>query len=191
MGSSSWSDVFPPVDYRPTGYNKQHSEKTKSKSFANLNLSGAFHVRELELAGWKIEFDREATVAAHNQLTIGGPESCTCDYCRNWAQTRLRVLPASFQQLLERLGIPLDRECEVYQCAKLESGLHLYGGWYHFVGRVVKGEREGSSHVALGTFSVFFASKPDLLPRAFVGFPVVQLGFEATIPWLSDIPELG
>jgi hypothetical protein len=146
-------------------------------------------VLQLELPGWHIEFDRDATIAAYRQVTIGGPELCNCDYCKNWAQTRSQILPANFQELLGQLGIPSDRECEVYQCAKLETGLHQYGGWYHFVGHVLNGEREGSANIEFGSFSVYFHSKPALLPQAFAGLPVVQLEFEAKIPWLSNVPE--
>ena len=91
--------------------------------------------------------------------------------------------------MLDCLGIPLAGECEVYHNGKVDSALHLYAGWYHFVGRVVSGERECSANVPFGEFGVFFHSKPALLPDAFVGQPVVQLEFEARVPWLSGVPE--
>ena len=97
------------------------------------------------------------------------------------------MFPPEFRGLLERLGVPSDREAEVYHNCRLESGLHSYGGWYHFVGRVLFGEREGSPHVRFGGLSVFFHSKPALLPKTFRGQPVVQLEVEAD--WLSDVPE--
>ncbi|MEQ8789872.1 MAG: hypothetical protein RIC55_26495 [Pirellulaceae bacterium] len=91
--------------------------------------------------------------------------------------------------MLGRLGIPLDREAEVYHNCRLESGLHSYGAWYHFVGRVLFGERECSPNVVFGPFSLYFHSKPALLPEAFSCQPVVQLEVVAEIPWLSDVPE--
>src|SRR5262245_29774835 len=98
----------------------------------------------LELPAWRIEFDRPATVAAHARVTVPAPEACGCDPCRNWARTRQRILPAAFLGLLDRLGVPIDREAEVYHICRLESGLHSYGAWYHFVGRVLYGELECS-----------------------------------------------
>jgi hypothetical protein len=143
----------------------------------------------LELSGWRVEYDRPATVAAHACAPVTGPETCGCDPCRNWAATRERLLPESFRGLLDRLGIPPDREAEVYHNARLESGLHSYGAWYHFVGRVLSGERGCSSDVAFAPLSVYFHSQPALLPSAFDGQPVVQLEVVAEVPWLSDVPE--
>jgi hypothetical protein len=99
------------------------------------------------------------------------------------------VLPEEFRALLGRLGIPFEGEAEVYHNCRLESGLHSYGAWYHFIGRVLFGERECSPNVQFGTFSVFFHSKPALLPESFAGQSVVQLEVDAQVPWLSDIPE--
>lgn len=92
--------------------------------------------------------------------------------------------------MLGRLGIPFDRESEVYHNGRLESGLHSYGAWYHFVGRVLFGERECSPNVAFGPLSGYFHSKPALLPEAFAGQPVAQLEVVAEIPWLSEVPEV-
>jgi hypothetical protein len=143
----------------------------------------------LELPGWRIEYDRPATVAAHACAPAAGPETCGCDPCRNWAATRQRLLPEAFRGLLSQLGIPPDREAEVYHNARLESGLHSYGAWYHFVGRVLSGERGCSPDVAFGPLSVYFHSRPALLPSAFADQPVVQLEVVAEVPWLSEVPE--
>jgi hypothetical protein len=146
-------------------------------------------MESMELSGWRIEYDRPATVAAYAQSPATGPESCGCDPCRNWAATRERLLPPDFRGLLDRLGIPFDREAEVYHNCRLESGLHSYGAWYHFVGRVLVGERGGSPNVTFGPFSVYFHSRPTLLPEAFAGGPAVQLEVVAEVPWVSDVPE--
>ncbi len=143
----------------------------------------------LELPGWRVLYDAAATRAAYARVPVGGADSCSCDPCRNWVLSRARLVPGEMRALLGRLGIPLDRDAEVYHNARLESGLHSYGGWYHFVGRVLTGEREGSPHVLFGPFAVFFHSSPALLPEAFAGHSVVQLEFRAEIPWLSEIPE--
>jgi hypothetical protein len=143
----------------------------------------------LELPGWRIEYNHSATAAAYSRAPASGPEACGCGPCRNWAATRDCLLPEEFRSLLDCLGIPFDREAEVYHNCRLESGLHSYGAWYHFVGRVLYGERECSPNVAFGALSVYFHSKPALLPEAFVGQPVVQLEVVAEVPWLSEVPE--
>jgi len=143
----------------------------------------------LEFPGWRIEYYRPATIAAFAGAEQGAPERCGCDPCRNWASTRERVLPSEFRDLLARLGIPLDGEAEVYHNGRLKPGLHYYGAWYHFVGRVLFGERECSPMVAFGPLQVFFHSSPALLSEAFAGRPVVQLDVDAELPWLSQVPE--
>jgi hypothetical protein len=143
----------------------------------------------LEFPGWRLEFDRDSTAEAYARAQPAGPSVCTCEPCRNWAATRERFLPTEFLELLHQLGIPLDREAEVYHNGRLKSGLHSYGAWYHFVGRILVGGREGASDAVYGPLSVYFHSSPQLLPEAFVGQPVVQLEVVAEIPWLSDIPE--
>lgn len=146
-------------------------------------------MEQLELPGWRLEFDRAATVAAHAKLLTGAPEACDCDHCRNWVRSRSVTFPPDYRTLLHRLGISLARESEVYHIGKLEPGLHLYAGWYHFVGRVLSGEKECSPNVTFEPFAVFFHSSPLLLHEVFADQPVVQLEFEARIPWLPDVPE--
>src|SRR5262245_42240485 len=99
-------------------------------------------MKRLDLPGWEIQFDREETATAYAQIEIGGAEACGCEPCRNWVASRVQLIPSGFRDLLERLGIPSDRDAEVYHNARLESGLHSYGGWYHFVGNILFGERE-------------------------------------------------
>lgn len=143
----------------------------------------------LELPGWRIEYDRSATVCAFDRAPATGPETCGCGPCSNWAETRERLLPSGFRDLLGQLGIPFDREAEVYHNGRLESGLHSYGAWYHFIGWVLFGEHECSPNVVFGSFSVYFHSKPALLPEAFAGQAVAKLEVVAEVPWLSEAPE--
>ena len=143
----------------------------------------------LVLPGWKIEYDREATTAVYGAKPPRGPAACACGSCRNWCASRERLLTIDFRNLLADLGIPFDHEIEVYHNGRLENGLHSYGGWYHFIGRVLFGERECSPNVVYGSFSAYFHSKPALLADGFIGQSVVQLEIEAQVPWLSDVPE--
>jgi hypothetical protein len=143
----------------------------------------------LDLPGWKIQYDRDATIAAYKREQKNGPQTCGCNSCRNWCASRERLLPVELQTLLAQLGIPFDHEIEVYHNGRLENGLHSYGGWYHFIGSVRFGELERSTKVVYGEFSIYFHSKPALLSHSFSGWPVVQLEIEALVPWLSSIPE--
>jgi|SRR5665213_1807991 len=143
----------------------------------------------LELPGWRIRYDRAATQAAHADIPFGGAESCTCEPCGNWVSNRAILMPSGFITLLETLGIPPNRDVEVYHNGRLEVGRHLYAGWYHFIGTVEFGEQEASPFVEFGSFQVFFHSRPALLRDTFRGLPVAELAFSAEVPWLSEIPE--
>mgnify|MGYP001300222796 CR=1 FL=1 len=144
-----------------------------------------------DLPGWRIAYDRAATQAAYAHIPRGGADSCACGPCRNWVRTRSDLFPASFTALLDALGIPPDRDCEVYHNGRLPTGKHSYAGWYHFVGAVEFGEREGSPFVEYPPFQVYFHSQPALLQKPFHGLRVATLEFSAEAPWLSEIPEAG
>jgi hypothetical protein len=94
--------------------------------------------------------------------------------------------------LFEKLGIDPRREAEVYEMGPVESGFHLYGGWFHFVGRVMA-DPESLGKFDLesgdGTFKLFFHDKAALVAECFQGLPLVQLEFEAKVPWLIDEAE--
>jgi hypothetical protein len=54
---------------------------------------------------------------------------------------------------------------------------------------MVMGELEDFPNVDFDAFSIFFHSKPMLLPDLFGEYPVLQLDVSAEVPWLSNIPE--
>jgi hypothetical protein len=101
--------------------------------------------------------------------------------------------------LFEKLGIPPNREVEVYHMARLTSGRHLYGGWFHFVGSILSGGEawkevgENLRHPDLEeadeNFSLGFTSRVVLVREAFAGLPLVQLEFTAKAPWVLPLGE--
>jgi hypothetical protein len=101
--------------------------------------------------------------------------------------------------LLEKLGISSNREAEIYHMARLKSGRHLYGGWFHFVGSVISGA-DAAKQVAENIwqpdlaeaseyFSLGFSSRLGLVRESFRGTPLVQLEFTAEVPWVLAMPE--
>jgi hypothetical protein len=71
-------------------------------------------------------------------------------------------------------------------------------GWFHFVGHLDQGEDAwrpvGDSGYTLdaepfpGIESIGFTTRLALVPETFEGQPLVQLEFEATIPWVTAFP---
>jgi hypothetical protein len=156
-------------------------------------------MRTLSFARWSLSSDMESTKERYVGLSTGAPEECGCEPCRNFAAQRTGVYPAAVLELFESLGIEANREAETYHMARLKSGKHLYGGWFHFVGSILDGQdaavqvseslwRPALEEIADG-FSLGFTSKLALVPKSFDGLQAVQLEFNAQLPWTLESKE--
>ncbi|HZG53974.1 MAG TPA: hypothetical protein VEZ40_17850 [Pyrinomonadaceae bacterium] len=133
---------------------------------------------------WIFECDVEATRTACDSIASGGAEECGCGYCLNFIEARRQVYPAELLDLLARLGIDYRKEVEVYQMTRSASGLHLYGGWFHFIGRILK--RPVAPEKLNEQFSVDFLTGNSLAAAAFADRALVQIEFTTEIPWLLE-----
>jgi hypothetical protein len=80
------------------------------------------------------------------------------------------------------------KEGEAYECCP-DEGLHLYGGWFYFAGRVLEaGERLSEIK---GGFQYYFADVKQLpKPSADFGEHVAAIEFHTKIRWvLSEQPQ--
>jgi hypothetical protein len=139
---------------------------------------------------WRFTCDREATQKAYAATLVGGPEECGCTYCLNFAEQRSAICPEAMLNLFAKIGIEPNQEAEVYQMVRLESGRHLYGGWFHFIGSLLPGkDAVGKAAESLWAsnlenvteFSFKFTERADLALKPFEGLPLVQLEFLAKI----------
>jgi hypothetical protein len=150
---------------------------------------------------WELSCDPESTRKAYAALSQGSPEKCGCEPCLNFAAARDQIYAPDVRALFANLGISSNREAEIYYMARLESGRHLYGGWFHFVGTIVSGadaakqvgERTWQPDLERTTddFSLGFSSRVALVRKPFAGLPLVQLEFTARVPWVLMSPEPG
>jgi len=139
---------------------------------------------QLQIGGYAIEFDRDATAVCYARVRVPGPEACGCAYCRNWIAARGHVLPSEFGHLLSQFGIPTDGEIEVWE-ATGETRAHFYGGWYFIVGRILSGERGRTFD--LGGFQLSFAPEQSYAVSEFEGQQVCELHFlTETAEYLSE-----
>jgi hypothetical protein len=156
-------------------------------------------MRTVNFARWTLGCNLESTKERYAGLTTGAPEQCGCEPCRNFAAQRAEVYPAAVLELFESLGIEANREAEIYHMARLKLGKHLYGGWFHFVGSILDGQdaavrvsenlwRPALEKVSDG-FSLGFTSRLALVPKSFDGLQVVQLEFNAQLPWTLESKE--
>ena len=156
-------------------------------------------VDSIRFGRWELSCDPESTRKAYAAVSIGGPEECGCEPCLNFAAARGQVYAPDVLALLEKLGISPNREVEIYHIAREESGRHLYGGWFHFVGSIISGA-DAAKQVAENTwqpdleetseyFSLGFSSRLELVRAPFKQLPLVQLEFTAKVPWLLATAE--
>jgi hypothetical protein len=140
---------------------------------------------EMRVGDQIIRYDREATAAIYASLRHGWAEDCGCVGCRNLLAQRDLIYPASFRELLHRLGIDPNKEAEAVADGPLENGWHHYGGWFFFVGEMVTpGERlcEASDSPS---FKYHF-TQVGPCPKAFRAGPKLCIEFEAHIKWILD-----
>ena len=147
---------------------------------------------------WKIRFDREATRTAYSGVSLGSPESCGCEDCLNLAEVRLQAYPPEALTIFEQLGIDYTKEAETWRVYREESGLHIYNGFFHFVGSIESGKDVIVYTNQTGTydfekvgdyFEYGFTSNISLLPESFAGKEVVQLEFQTKAPWVINATE--
>jgi hypothetical protein len=138
---------------------------------------------------------------AYAEMERSAPEECGCTPCLNWVAAREETYPDEARHLLDRLGIDFRREAEVYHNARLDTGLHSYGAWYHFVGSIAEGGDAFVSTAPDGhagtfdlepvveTFWIGFTSRTALVPDLFGEQPLVQVEIAAEVPWVIDEEE--
>ena len=138
---------------------------------------------------WELCTDREATQEAYRRIHQGGPETCDCAYCRNFVAARERVYPKKVLELFDALGIPFNKEVEVYELGRLGSGFRLYGGWFHCFGQVEVADTPVSDfdlQDGMAPFELSFHARPSLVPDCFQGSPLIQVEFHAQAPWVLE-----
>jgi hypothetical protein len=139
---------------------------------------------ELRIGDQLIRYDREATIAAYSQVGQGGADRCSCSGCRNFALLRDKIYPDAFRELLDKLGIDPKKEGEAVHYGP-KGNLHLYSGWFYFVGDVVEGG-EGSSNASDGF--QYWTGTAFPRPPAVFGKTVAALEFMTQLPWVLDEP---
>jgi hypothetical protein len=148
---------------------------------------------------WELNFDPELTRQAYAAISIGSPEECGCDPCLNFAAARPQIYGIEVLELFKTLGISPDREVEIYHMCRMQSGRHLYGGWFHLVGSIVSGA-DAAKRVAENIwqpdlekideyFQLGFSSRVALIQASFKNLPIVQLEFIAELPWVLNSPQ--
>lgn len=153
---------------------------------------------ELRLGDQIAQYDRGATLEAYAELQHGWAEQCGCAGCRNFIAGREQAFPGEFREFLAVLGIDLNKEGEAVHYGPVEGGLHFYGGWFYFVGELIKAGERLRTVPLRGTTSViqplpgpcdgfqYWLSTRVARPPAVFGKRVVAVEFSTLLPWLID-----
>jgi hypothetical protein len=147
-------------------------------------LDDVAELEQIDFRGWILEVDAAATSAAYAAAGPVGPEACRCRDCRNFIAARDAAYPAELKELATRLGVVPLTETEIWEYGPFDSEqplVRLYGGFFHFVGRILRDP-------GTGDFDVHFRPDRSLLPDAFGAQPVVQVGFSFPVPWMLEEP---
>lgn len=149
-------------------------------------------MREHRIAGWTLGCDPDQTRSAYSRSSRGAHD-CQCAGCRNFLTVRDDFYPPSLLLMLDQLGIDKHKEAEVYEMGPQGEG-RLYGGWYHFIGRVIENADRAVSFVGdqpnSPAWQVLFLKKRDLALETFGTSELVQLEFTVELPWrLVDSPD--
>jgi hypothetical protein len=108
------------------------------------------------------------------------------------------AFPQDFRLLASRLGIDVAKPTEVWQYYRESSGLHYYGGLFHFSGQIVFDPRKPSTPGSpteferlVSGFELTLGQKGFLIPECFKGHQLVHLDFATHVPWVLDEPDPG
>jgi hypothetical protein len=159
----------------------------KSRRRVNSAVRHLSLMTQITYRDWILDCDVEATRAGYETISTGGAETCDCAGCRNLLAQRGSVYPAEVLDLFNEFGVNYKRDAETYHMARLETGLHLYGAWFHFVGAIVK---EPIGPATLDNFTIDFIPDRSLAAKAFENQPLVQIEITVKLPWVLSEPEL-
>ena len=142
---------------------------------------------EITYRDWVFDCDVEGTRKAYESIAAGGVETCECTGCKNFLVQRDSLFPDEVLNLFKQLGVNYKRDAEIYHTARLRPGVHLYGGWFHFVGAI---RNEPIGPAKFDNFTIDFITDPTLADKAFENQPLVQIEITTEISWALPEKEI-
>ena len=145
---------------------------------------------------YTVDIDVKKTRQIYKRLPLI-TQGCNCDGCQNFEKA-VDVLPKAVRVFFDDLGIDLKRIVECYVNSKNEDNTLLYGGFCHVCGTLVQGENAWvnisekhsyyNSDLAYhldDNFCVSFQDECLMVEDQFEA-PILQIEFEASIPWVLN-----
>lgn len=154
---------------------------------------------KIAVGRWEIEFDPEATADCYHHIVASW--FCDCAPCRNFLALDDKAFSPSALDLFKRFGVDHRKPAEVYHNAHEQNGLHNYGGWFRFIGKIESGAdalKQVGDKPCNGVFELEsfgknfefgFSNCLGLVPKEFQGKGIVQLEFITKVEWTISEPE--
>ena len=145
---------------------------------------------------YTIDIDVEKTRQIYQRLPLI-TQRCDCDGCRNFEKA-VDILPKAVRTFFDDLGVDLKRIVERYVNCKNKDGTLLYGGFCHVCGTLIQGENAWvnifpnhsyyNPDLAYHLDDNFFLSFQEecLMVEEQFEAPMLQIEFEANIPWVLN-----
>jgi len=145
---------------------------------------------------WEFEVDKQTTENTYRTVEYGAARACGCNYCQNYLLQQEFIYPSEVINFFETVGIDYHKDSDASEFGEIENRMHIYITIFHFVGKIVSGK---SSAVPLPGGGCQLALTP-INDTARIGFhagrslaffpkdiPLVQVEFEAHLPWLLNV----
>ncbi|MGE7941868.1 hypothetical protein ACQKNB_07255 [Lysinibacillus xylanilyticus] len=147
-------------------------------------------LQQIRIGKWLLEADIDKTQEFYDKdITV-----CNCLYCKNYVEA-CKYLNTSVFDIFNKLGINSAKPTHLSESPTEKAGTRLYIGNYHLVGRVLEGELctltnfNDMNTFEIENFTVGFSEDLEFVPEGFPT-PILQLSFDAYIPWvLKENPD--
>ncbi len=144
----------------------------------------------IKVGRYVLEIDKSQTRKFYDKYHVI-TEDCDCVYCTNYILACDTFSP-EVKHLFNLLGIDPRKEGEISEYMANDNGTHLYGAFYHIVGKIIDGPQlqipttseSGVSTPNSEEVEISFREEDlDLVPVDFPK-PTVQFEIQLNIPWL-------
>ena len=134
-------------------------------------------MQELELFGYLVELDLEATRKWYSQADAWG---CSCGHCRNFLEHAKRnTLPGAVSAALKELDIPAEKATYVSELYTDKDGVH-YQFSYRLAGTILAAPSQEVTALGRCCHEPYPYGAPNF-PE-----PHFDLEFWVTLPWILE-----
>ena len=143
-------------------------------------------IQQIRIAKWLLEIDVDRT----RDFYKTDIDICGCSDCTNFVEA-CEQLDKSAANLFNNLGINPAMPANLSSFPTEEPMIKYYIGNYHLVGKVLKGESHKLSNPnetninEIKNYNFEFSNELEFVPEDFPT-PILQLNFEAIIPWILE-----